>query len=174
MKTTFLIITSCLLFSCSSSVNTIESNKDESYQKRSSKLFMIVYTTAESESLMEKVAQSVSSSLDSIKIESTYYLQESSSLALSPELPRKEIVFFGPDALIILGIEGGKYYNGALTDLQLGIAIYDPESQKIVWKAQVDSKKGLGLGGIENKIAMERLGNSIVNKMIEDDLLKID
>jgi len=75
---------------------------------------------------------------------------------------------------MIIGLEGGRYHGSDLTDLQLGIAIYDPESQKIVWKAKVDSEKGLGVGGIENRIAMERLGSSIVKKMIEDELLNID
>jgi len=174
VKTVLLIIAACFLLSCSSSINTIETNKDESYQKRISKLFMVVYKTSESGSLMEKVSEAVTSSLDSLNIESTYHLQESSSLALSPELPRKEIVFFGPDALMIIGLEGGRYHGSDLTDLQLGIAIYDPELQKIVWKAKVDSEKGLGVGGIENRIAMERLGSSIVKKMIEDELLNID
>ena len=174
LKYTLLASVLVTIMACSTSINTIETNKDINYTDKSDRLYIVVYKSESTEELMKKVSEAMNNSFDSVGVQTKIYFYESDGLQLNPELPTDEIQDYGPDALMVLGIEGGSYHNQDLTNLKLGAALFDPISQRIVWRAEIKSKKSIGFGGIENTSAMQNLGSSIVKKMREDELLDVN
>jgi|TARA_R110001599_G_scaffold8254_2_gene39970 hypothetical protein len=176
MKSIYIIIGCALAFlSCATSKNSIETNKSTEYNRQIEKVFIVSYKVDETEKTMKAVSEVIVNSLKMKNIDSELYYKEFDDLELSPELPKEKIDSFQPDVIMFIALKSGMYNSYGLTELNLDLAIVDLEMQKVVWKADVSSKlkARFGFQGLENKETMKKLGDSIVQKMIEDELLNI-
>lgn len=174
MKNIFLVISFCFFLSCATSKNTIESNKDPLYINKINKVFIAAYKVENTKGVIRKVSYAIQNSLDSVYVDSKLYFLESDDLALSLQVPEEEIRSYLPDVIMTIRLKSGEYNFYGATRFNLDIVIIDPAYQKIVWRADVSSKlhSQFGFEGLEHEKTMKKLADSIIEKLVEDELLK--
>lgn len=170
MKFLFLACTAVLLFSCT--VTKVASNKDTQFSKRIDTMHIIVNGSASSDVYLYSLADYLRDELNKKGIKATAERPNPLSLESEKEMFAR-ISKLNADVIMIInqtearsmasGFGIGSRPIGATIDIQL----FDPASEKIVWRANCksDSQTGQGPAGKQS-------GKRIIEKLIADQLIQ--
>jgi len=176
MKLILLALCPILLFSCT--VTHIESNKDPNFTKRIGVLHIIVRGSHKSDKYLFTMADYLGDELNKKGIKTTVERANPLSLESDKEMIER-INKLNPDALMVINqtevrkttsrngynifTNENSTSNGATIDIKL----FQPSSDKPVWRANCnsDSQVGQGAGG-------KKSAQKIIEKLIADQLIQ--
>lgn len=176
MKLTLLALCSVLLFSCT--VTHIDSNKDPNFTKRIGVLHIIVRGSHNSDIYLFTMADYLRDELNKKGIKTTVERANPLSLESDKEMMDR-INKLNPDALMVInqtearrtinrnGFNILNNGNTASSGATIDIKLFQPSSDKPVWRANCnsDSQAGQGAGG-------KKSAQKIIEKLIADQLIQ--
>lgn len=151
----------------------VESNKVDDYDFKSKKLFILAYDSEGSEKIMREISSQISEILSTYSIENILHNETIRDLDFEPNYPQEKINDYKPDTILILAFDKGSFLNNDLTNFDMKSTLVDPIEGRIIWKAGLNSRKGMGEGGIDTPKLVEDMAMKFIQKMWDDDLLDI-
>jgi hypothetical protein len=173
MKLLLLALCPVLLFSCT--VTHIDSNKDPNFNKRIGVLHIIVRGTHQSDAFLFAMADYLHDELNKKGIKTT--LERANPLSLESEKEMLDRVNkLNPDVLMfinqtesrrVVSRNPGTMIRSETGGATIDVKLFQPSSDKPVWRANCDSDSQTGQAA-----AGKRSAKKIIEKLIADQLIQ--
>jgi hypothetical protein len=160
---TTVLTTAFLLQACVTA--KITSNKQEGYDKKIKKFFILINGSREAKNFFTYFSQGLKSKLATGQVESTAYVRNELSLDSEGDID-KQIIEYNPEALMVIKQTVVHSTNNMVDGGTFEITIIDGETKKPVWKGAFEV---YGQFGITE--AAQTGVDKLYAKLLEDKLI---
>lgn len=140
---------------------SIESVKDPNFSKKIDKVFVVVKGSDDIQSFLENLCGSIVSDFSRQGIRANYHVFKTLSLE-SDSVIEEKINRFAPDVVMTIVQTEQSYVNGVKSGAGFTISLYEPASDKPVWKASLETDTsgyaGVGLAGDISRRIIAQMG----------------
>ena len=163
--TTLRLAMFMLLLSLFGGCVSIKSVTDPNFKKHISRAFVQIRTSESASGFSKDLQRELVKGFERYGIDCRVHDRSALSLEGASDI-KKKMEEYNPDVIIIISQTEQKYYNGATSGGEFELSMYEPNSDKPVWKAVLSSDtSGLGMGGATT------VAGKILSKLEEDKLI---
>ena len=143
----------------------IESHKQEGYNQKLQKIYLIVNGAKESKTFSDGLLSGLNTKFKEKNVLTEGFVRDPLSLDTDEDI-QKRIDDFNPDGLLILKQTRISYTNNAITGGTFELTLIDGKTKKPVWKGLVDVFGSLGING-----SIGTSVNNLIKKLEQDQLI---